>query len=185
MGSSSKVKESNHSTITVETSLYPILLNYSSKGLESLFLISSRKHARANSSSQKSLWIEKLVLKLKAYFNGENVNFKNTPLHLGRLTRLQKRALFKIQEIAYGTTQSYSEIAKSLGNKGYARMVGSTCRMNPFPIVIPCHRVILNNGELGQFSQGKGMKKKLIRLEKIKSQRGLKPSKNTDSRRLS
>lgn len=64
-------------------------------------------------------------------------------------TPFQKKVWRKIQKIPMGETRSYGEIAKSLQTS--PRAVGMACRMNPLPIIVPCHRVVAQNG-LGGFS---------------------------------
>ena len=61
---------------------------------------------------------------------------------------------------------SYGEIARQLGNKGKARAVGGAANSNPLPLVIPCHRVVGQNGSLTGFAGGIEMKKTLLNLEK-------------------
>ncbi len=58
-------------------------------------------------------------------------------------------------KVPAGTTITYAELAKRAGSPGAARAVGQAMAKNPFPIVIPCHRVIASNGKLGGYS-GRG-----------------------------
>ncbi len=74
----------------------------------------------------------------------------------------------KIAEIPAGQTLTYSEIAKSIGNPKAFRAVANACGQNPFPIVIPCHRVVRSDGGLGGYSGQGGTKKKLALLENEK-----------------
>ena len=69
-----------------------------------------------------------------------------------------------MQEISYGKTVSYSDLAKAAGSKKAFRAVGTICGDNLLPIVIPCHRVLAKNG-LGGFSSGIKLKKFLLELE--------------------
>ncbi len=69
-----------------------------------------------------------------------------------------------MQEISYGKTASYSDLAKAAGSKKAFRAVGTICGNNLLPIVIPCHRVLAKNG-LGGFSSGIKLKKFLLELE--------------------
>ncbi len=69
--------------------------------------------------------------------------------------------------IPWGTTKSYGEIAENLGSIGHSRAVGTACGRNPIPLLIPCHRVIASNGNLGGFSGPKGWKEKLLKLERV------------------
>ena len=62
---------------------------------------------------------------------------------------------------------TYGRIARSLGMPNAARAVGTALSRNPFPIIIPCHRAIRSNGELGGFRGGLEMKRALLELEGV------------------
>jgi methylated-DNA-[protein]-cysteine S-methyltransferase len=70
-----------------------------------------------------------------------------------------------LPQIAYGTTESYKHVAALVGNPKAIRAVGSACATNPLPIVVPCHRVLRTNGELGGYLGGLAMKAALLKLE--------------------
>lgn len=72
-----------------------------------------------------------------------------------------------LEEIPYGETRTYQEIAESVGNKDSARAVGSACNSNPLPILVPCHRVIGKNGKLTGYRGGLGIKSQLLELERM------------------
>ena len=72
----------------------------------------------------------------------------------------------KLQEIPYGETISYGELAKRVGNPKASRAVGSANGKNRIPIVIPCHRVIAGDGGLGGFGGGLTVKEKLLAIER-------------------
>lgn len=69
-------------------------------------------------------------------------------------------------KIPLGETLSYKELAKRIGHPRALRAVGKALKENPFPLIIPCHRVVKSSGELGGYSKGKELKKKLLELEK-------------------
>jgi methylated-DNA-[protein]-cysteine S-methyltransferase len=70
-------------------------------------------------------------------------------------------------EIPRSWVSTYGRIARSLGIPDGARAVGGALSRNPFPIIIPCHRAIRSNGELGGFQGGLRMKRALLELEGI------------------
>lgn len=70
-------------------------------------------------------------------------------------------------QIKLGETQSYGEIATSLGNPKAVRAVGGACGANPIPLLIPCHRVLAANHKIGGFSGGLEWKRKLLAREKV------------------
>lgn len=79
-------------------------------------------------------------------------------------TDFQKRVRKEIEKIPYGETTSYKEIGDNLNSKAY-QAIGSACGKNPIMFRIPCHRVLGKNN-LGGFSYGLDLKKKLLKMEK-------------------
>ncbi len=101
---------------------------------------------------------------LKQYFAGERETF-DIPLNpIG--TDFQLSVWNELKKIPYGETISYQELAEKIGDKKKARAVGNANGKNPIPIIIPCHRVIRKNGDLGGFGGGIKIKRKLLELEK-------------------
>ncbi|MCX8207954.1 MAG: MGMT family protein [Methanothrix sp.] len=70
-----------------------------------------------------------------------------------------------VLRIPRGSTATYGDVAKIAGRPGAARAVGAALRRNPFPIMIPCHRVVASNGP-GGYSQGIDIKLQLLAIER-------------------
>jgi len=87
-------------------------------------------------------------------------------LDMTQCTPFQKQVYSGLQKIHCGQTTSYKELANQIGHPNAARAVGTALGNNPFPILIPCHRVIRSDGALGGFSQGLPIKKHLLETEK-------------------
>jgi methylated-DNA-[protein]-cysteine S-methyltransferase len=100
---------------------------------------------------------------LQAYFKKELTEF-NLPLD-PKGTKFQKSVWNKVEEIRFGQTKTYFEIADSLNNHGAVRAVGLANGKNPIPIIIPCHRVIGANGKLTGYSGGLTKKAWLLEHE--------------------
>lgn len=100
---------------------------------------------------------------LREYFAGERQTF-DIPLKLDG-TDFQVSVLRALQEIPYGETASYGEIARRIGRPKAVRAVGAANGRNPIPIVVPCHRVIGSTGDLTGFGGGLDTKEALLRLE--------------------
>ena len=100
------------------------------------------------------------------YTKGNPINIPFEELSLDHLTPLQKSVLKAVYEIPYGQTRSYGDIAKAIGKPKAARFVGTTMANNPFPLLIPCHRVIKSDGTFGFFGGGEDLKARLIWMEK-------------------
>ena len=103
------------------------------------------------------------VRQLREYFAGRRTEF-DLPL-APEGTGFQEKVWRKLQEIPYGRTISYGELARRIGNPKASRAVGSANGKNQIPIVIPCHRVIASGGGLGGFGGGLTVKQKLLDLE--------------------
>ena len=100
---------------------------------------------------------------LEAYFAGELTTF-DLPL-APRGSGFQQRVWAALQEIPYGRTESYGELAERIGSPGGARAVGLANGKNPIGIVIPCHRVVGSNGNLTGYGGGLNRKRRLLDLE--------------------
>ena len=81
-------------------------------------------------------------------------------------TQFQKKVYKEMQEIPYGGTVTYKQLAMNVGGQGYSRAVGNAANKNPIPIIIPCHRVIGSDGSLTGFGGGVDLKERLLQLEK-------------------
>ena len=104
------------------------------------------------------------VAQLRAYFARELKEF-DLPLDPAG-TEFQKRVWHQLQQIGYGETTSYGEIAARLGmNRGASRAVGAANGRNPIGIVIPCHRVVGTTGSLSGYAGGVERKQLLLALE--------------------
>lgn len=103
---------------------------------------------------------------LDEYFNGERKNF-SIPFEI-KTTEFMSKVYRALIQIPYGTTVTYKDIAKTVGNEKAVRAVGMANHKNKIPIIIPCHRVIGKNGKLVGFAGGIDLKQKLLELEGIK-----------------
>lgn len=81
------------------------------------------------------------------------------------LTVFQYKVLKACLKIPLGQTRSYQWVAKEIGNPKAVRAVGSALKKNPYPLIIPCHRVVKSDGKIGGYAKGKKMKKYLLELE--------------------
>jgi methylated-DNA-[protein]-cysteine S-methyltransferase len=104
------------------------------------------------------------IRQLDAYFAGERTAF-DVPL-APRGTPFQKRVWAALQEIPFGQTRSYAELAQAVGMPGAARAVGSANARNPLSIVVPCHRVVATSGALTGYAGGVERKQWLLAHER-------------------
>jgi methylated-DNA-[protein]-cysteine S-methyltransferase len=101
---------------------------------------------------------------LNDYFEGKRQAFE-LPLQAAWGTPFQRAVWQALQEIPYGQTSTYGEIANRIGNPKAVRAVGAAIGQNPHSIIVPCHRVVGANGSLTGFAGGLDRKKYLLAHE--------------------
>jgi AraC family transcriptional regulator of adaptative response/methylated-DNA-[protein]-cysteine methyltransferase len=107
--------------------------------------------------------LEAWVARLLAHLDGRAPRI-DLPLDVAA-TAFQRRVWEALQRIPYGTTRSYSEVARAIGRPAAARAVARACATNPAPLVIPCHRVVREDGTLGGYRWGLKRKRALLERE--------------------
>ena len=105
---------------------------------------------------------------IKAYFEGDPIKATWKFLDISRLTPLQRSVLEAVSSVPHGEVRSYGQIAAQVGHPRACRFVGTTLARNPFPILIPCHRIVRADGSPGGFYGGTDLKKRMLLLEKRK-----------------
>jgi methylated-DNA-[protein]-cysteine S-methyltransferase len=109
---------------------------------------------------------DELAHLLADYFDGEPVRFED---HIRLDWRLvdgfHRTALQTISSIAWGETMSYGDVAVLAGHPGAARAVGTACRLTPFSIIVPVHRVVRSDGTPGHYGAHPERKRFLLDLE--------------------
>ncbi len=86
-------------------------------------------------------------------------------LDLEPLSSFRKKALISLQKVPFGEVLTYGELAANIGHPNAARAIGSACHHNPYPLFIPCHRVIASGNRLGGFAMDLRIKSELLRFE--------------------
>jgi AraC family transcriptional regulator, regulatory protein of adaptative response / methylated-DNA-[protein]-cysteine methyltransferase len=102
-----------------------------------------------------------------AYLDGRQSRI-DLPLDI-RATAFQGRVWDALRAIPYGATRSYSEVARAIGRPAAVRAVAQACASNPVPLIIPCHRVVRHNGELGGYRLGVKRKRALLIQERTQA----------------
>lgn len=106
---------------------------------------------------------ERAAEELREYFSGKRKTF-DLPLKKAP-SAFAQRIYEEAMKIPFGETASYGELARAAGSPGGARAVGSAMSKNPHIIVVPCHRVIRQNGEPGHYTGGDEKKLALLAFE--------------------
>ena len=118
-----------------------------------------------NSINKKTSQTDKVIKEINQYLSKYRKEFSIYDLVRLEGTRFQKEVWHELQNIPYGETKSYKEIAKNIGNENAVRAVASAIGKNPLMIIIPCHRVIGSDGKMHGYAYGINSKKYLLDLE--------------------
>lgn len=108
--------------------------------------------------------LDEAARELDEYFRGTRRTF-DLPLDLRLASGFRRHVLEGLPSLAYGHTASYSDVAQQAGSPRAVRAVGTACATNPLPLVVPCHRVIRSDGQIGNYAGGVGAKRALLTLE--------------------
>lgn len=170
------MKNSNIYTSTIQT---PKLLMFTASFEDELILFipfekefcdkkleQFKKILKASNIIKDDSKFDKLKLELDEYFNKQREKF-TVPLRLIG-TPFQIKCWEALQKIPYAETISYKEEAQNIGNEKAYRAVANANGKNNFSIIIPCHRVIANDGKIGGYTGGVWIKEYLLNLEKGK-----------------
>ncbi|HEX4440107.1 MAG TPA: methylated-DNA--[protein]-cysteine S-methyltransferase [Thermoanaerobaculia bacterium] len=109
--------------------------------------------------------IREAIARITDLLAGAPSDLSGVPLDLERIGELERSVYEIARTIPPGETRTYGEIASRLGDRSLAREVGRALAANPFPLVVPCHRVLAANGKPGGFSAPGGVSTKLRLLE--------------------
>jgi O-6-methylguanine DNA methyltransferase len=121
--------------------------------------------------------VQPVIEDIAGLLRGEAHDLSKVALDMSDVPPLHQKVYAVARSIPFGATLSYGEIATQLGgDRGAAREVGEAMGRNPFPIIVPCHRVLAAGGKLGGFSAAGGVTTKLRLLEIEGAQVGERPT---------
>lgn len=86
--------------------------------------------------------------------------------------KLEHKVYEKLLKVPKGKVTTYSELAKAVGLKNGQRAIGRMMNKNPFPVIVPCHRVILSSGKVGGYAWGEKIKTNMLSKEGVKIKKG-------------
>jgi methylated-DNA-[protein]-cysteine S-methyltransferase len=110
--------------------------------------------------------LDRAVSELAEYFAGDRQQFE-VPLDLTWAPPFQLGVLRALQNVPFGATASYGQLAAAAGRPGAARAVGTACGRNRLAVIIPCHRVVRADGSLGGYASGLARKRWLLAHEGV------------------
>jgi len=111
--------------------------------------------------------IDLLCLTIQDFLKGLDIELTLKGLNMDTCPPFQRKVLVQTCRIPKGKVMSYGQLAETIGIPKSARAVGSALAKNPFPLIIPCHRVVRADGSLGGFGGGLAMKRELLTKEGI------------------
>lgn len=148
----------------MNTPIGPLLITENRSGVSAI-IFNANSYSVPNSWNRVEHLSTEVMTQLQQYFDGERYDFDLPLAPEGTLFQLEVwRAL---EEIPYGETVSYLDVAKRIGKPAAVRAVGAANGANPIPIVIPCHRVIGHNGKLTGYGGGLEKKQYLLSMESL------------------
>lgn len=163
-------KNNTLSAMKIETPLGPLLAisdNHSLYILEFLdcknledAIAGLKKNLKAEIVTKTAPPIESIEEELKKYFDGSLKDFKTKVCFLG--TSFQNNVWTSLQQIPFGKTCSYAEVAAKIDKPSAYRAVANANGSNQLAIIVPCHRVINSDGGLGGYNRGLNRKKWLL-----------------------
>jgi AraC family transcriptional regulator, regulatory protein of adaptative response / methylated-DNA-[protein]-cysteine methyltransferase len=156
-----------------DTSLGKVLVAATQRGVSAVYLGESEKALaeelrkeypkaeRLGAGEGNQRWLKEIVRRVEG-----NAPSMELPLDV-LATVFQRRVWQELQKIPRGTTRTYMQVAKSLGQPRSVRAVARACATNPVSIVVPCHRVIRSDGALAGYRWGLSRKEKLLEREAV------------------
>ncbi|MGN6096180.1 MAG: methylated-DNA--[protein]-cysteine S-methyltransferase [Bosea sp. (in: a-proteobacteria)] len=121
-------------------------------------------------------FVAEAVAGIRALFEGEKRDLSHLPLATETVTEFNRKVYEVALSIPPGETLTYGEVAQRIGEPGAARAVGVALGQNPWPIIVPCHRVLAAGGKTGGFSADGGVETKLRILTIEKARTSAEPS---------
>lgn len=140
-----------------------VLLEFSERKILEEQIETVRRRLKTSIVHGNNHWLDALRRQLGEYFGGQRRDFDLPLAYPG--TVFQEKVWSALLAIPYGETRSYIDLARTVGDARASRAVGTANGMNRIAIVIPCHRVINANGELGGYGGGLWRKRILLDLE--------------------
>jgi methylated-DNA-[protein]-cysteine S-methyltransferase len=124
-----------------------------------------RRRFPALALSEPPAWVAAAMARIAAFLAGKPDDLADLPLDFGATGAFERAVYAAARAIPAGTTITYGTLASRVGDPGQARAVGQALGRNPWPIVVPCHRITAADGRMGGFSAPGGTRTKLKLLE--------------------
>jgi methylated-DNA-[protein]-cysteine S-methyltransferase len=163
------VNESTTSSVAFDTALGRCAIRWSDAGITGVALPQRTPHRAVGLESSVAMpeFARRAVDAIVEVMAGAPRDLRDVPLDERGIDPFRRAVHAATREIAPGSTRSCGEIARAIGRSVAARDVGAALARNPFPIIVPCHRVVAANGALTGFSAPGGLvtKRRMLELE--------------------
>jgi methylated-DNA-[protein]-cysteine S-methyltransferase len=147
--------------VRFETAIGTCGVQWSEHGLTGVSLLDPGAPAHEDAP----VWVQDAVSGIVALLAGEHRDLRAVALDEAAVDEFGRRVYAATREVGPGETATSGEIARAIGEPGAARAVGAALGANPFPIVVPCHRILAATGALHGFSAPGGIRTKRRMLE--------------------
>ena len=155
--------------VTFDTDLGRCAVRWSDAGITGVLLPSTagRPGPRIEDGVEVPPFVRRAIDGMVEVLAGRPVDLRVIPVDMREIDELRRNVYAATREIPPGSTRSYGEVARAIGRADGARDVGAALARNPFPIIVPCHRVVAANGALTGFSAPGGLetKRRMLELE--------------------
>ena len=155
--------------VTFDTALGRCAIRWSDAGIAGLLLPSRRglPGPVIEDGAHVPPFVRHAIAGIVALLAGDPRDLRDVPLDERGIDEFRRAVHAATRRIEPGTTRSYGEIARAIGRPDAARDVGAALSRNPFPVIVPCHRVVAANGALTGFSAPGGLatKRRMLELE--------------------
>lgn len=141
---------------------------WNDRGLTRFLLPDPERRAGGDTEAEPPPWVGEIISRVQRHLAGDWQDFADVPYDFGRMPEFNRAVLRATLQVKSGHTASYGEIAAAIGQPPAAsRAVGSALGGNPWPLLIPCHRIVAAGGKMTGFSGPGGVatKVKLLALE--------------------
>lgn len=151
-------------TLVLDTPIGPLTVVAAAAGVLRIGFGATAEVVDPDTSAEAARLAASAVSELDAYFAGRRTTFE-VLLDRSVVSGFRAVVLEELTTVPYGDVVSYGELARRVGRPGAARAVGTAMATNPWPIVVPCHRVVRTGGALGAYGGGEGAKRWLVDVE--------------------
>lgn len=153
---------------TFSTPLGTCAVAWSDAGLTRFLLPDPERHSVGNSETEPPAWVQAIIDRVRRHLAGEPQDFSEVRYDFSRVPEFVRAVLRATLDIKAGHTATYGDLATAIGETPAAsRAVGSALGDNPWPLLIPCHRIVAASGKMTGFSGPGGVatKVRLLAIE--------------------